>query len=96
MHGLVVQYKWTNCKLTVDDFQSAGFAPGNEAHTTEVERLVKRIALDAHVKLSERCGDIQAFVDSWSRIFGRAQSLHSGNPRFSLILIDEEWCTSLV
>jgi hypothetical protein len=51
----------------VDDFESAGFDRGNEAHRTEVERLLKRIALDAHVKLSERGGAIQAFVgqDFW-------------------------------
>lgn len=62
--ALIAVRSWPDCRITVEDFQSASLDPGNEEHLFEVERLVRRIAKDAHVTVANRGGEIRAFVEA--------------------------------
>jgi hypothetical protein len=63
-YALIMAPEWSECVLTVDDYQSAAMDPGNEVHVWEVDRLVKRIAQDARFPVRARGDQIRAWVEA--------------------------------
>jgi hypothetical protein len=58
---LIVQKEWTDCQLKLELVSRAAYNPTNPTRQWDIDRLVKKIAKDAHV--SRKQTEIRAFVE---------------------------------